>query len=182
MIAMRPLRRSVAALVAALAATAASAAPALAIEPTSDRLELTKMTGRWYEVARLPNKIQKDCQAATSDWKKAADGFAVVQTCHKGAPGGPTTEWKAKAQVANPGANTRLKMSFFGGLVNQEYWVLEHRPDQGWLLLGTPSGRGLWLMSTRPTLSQNVLSQAVARVRQLGYDTNRLEFPQPARN
>jgi apolipoprotein D and lipocalin family protein len=157
---------------------AALAGPAQAIQPITEKLELTKMTGRWYEVARLPNKIQKDCQAATSDWARNGDGYSVVQTCHKGQPGGPKQEWRAKAQVADPATNARFKMSFFGGLVNQEYWVLDHRPDQGWLLLGTPSGRGLWLMSQRPSLTGAVKAQAIARVRQLGYDVSRLEFPQ----
>jgi apolipoprotein D and lipocalin family protein len=157
---------------------AAGALPAAAIQPTSQRVELTRMTGRWYEVARLPNKIQKDCQAATSDWARTVEGYSVVQTCHKGQPSGPKQEWRAKAQVADTATNARFKMTFFGGLVNQEYWVLDHRPDQGWLLLGTPSGRGLWLMSQRPSLTSAVRDQAIARVRQLGYDVSRLEFPQ----
>lgn len=159
-----------------------SSGPAMALEPTNDKLELTKMTGRWYEVARMPNKIQKDCQAATSDWAKTGDGYAVVQTCRQGAPTGPKKEWKAKAEVANPGANTRFKMSFFGGLVSQEYWVLDHRDDQGWILLGTPGGKHLWLMSQRPSLAASAKAQAMARVRQLGFDVTRLEFPQTSRN
>jgi apolipoprotein D and lipocalin family protein len=37
-------------------------------------------------------------------------------------------------------------------------------------------------MSQRPNLPVAVRSQALARVKQLGYDTGRLEFPQPAKN
>ncbi|MBP9756950.1 MAG: lipocalin family protein, partial [Phenylobacterium sp.] len=51
-----------------------------------------------------------------------------------------------------------------------------------WLILGTPNGNYMWLMSQRPVLSAQAKAQAVARVRQLGYDVSRLEFPQPARN
>lgn len=149
---------------------------ALAIEPTQDRVELTKLTGRWYEVARLPNKMQKDCAAATSDWARNGDVYSVVQTCHKRTAEGPKTEWRAKAQPLDPQRNSRLRMSFFGGLLNQEYWVLDHRPDQGWVLLGTPGGRGLWLMSQRPALHPRVRAQALERVRQLGYDISKLEF------
>lgn len=155
---------------------------ALAVPQPTTPVDMSRMLGRWYEVARYPNKIQKDCQAATSDWKRLADGYSVIQTCHKGAPTGPTVEWKAKARVSDPVTNAKFKMSFFGGMVNQEYWVLDHRPDQGWLILGTPGGRGLWLMSTRPTLPPGVRSQAIARIRQLGYDAGLLEFPQPVRN
>ena len=167
-----------------LAASLGLAAPTLAAEinPPSQRLEIGHMMGRWYEVARLPNKTQRDCQAGTSDWERSADGFAVVQTCHRGSVTAPPTEWKARARVVDPKTNARFKMTFFGGLLSQEYWVLDSRADQGWLILGTPGGRYLWLMSQRPNLSASVKAQAVARIKQLGYDVAALEFPQPARN
>lgn len=158
----------------------AAAGPALAIEPTREKLELTKLPGRWYEVARMPNKIQGDCQGATSDWRRTGDGYAVVQTCHKGHASGPKMEWKAKAEVANPGANTKLNMTFFGGLVKQEYWVLDHETEKGWIILGTPGGRHLWLMAQRPSLAASVKAEALARVRALGFDVNRLVFDEPA--
>ena len=138
--------------------------------------------GPWYEVARLPNKMQKGCQAGTSDWTRSAEGFSVVQVCRQGSPTGHATEWKAKARVVDPATNAKIRMSFFGGVVNQEYWVLEHRPSEGWLILATPGGNSLWLMSQRPSMTTQVRAVALSRIRQLGYDVGRLEFPQPARN
>ena len=172
--------RALATLVLAFALVGGSALAAPA--PPTQKIELTKMMGRWYEVARLPNKIQTGCQGGTSDWQRVSDGFAVVQACHKGSLSAPVTEWKARAKVLDPSTNAKLQMTFFNGLVRQEYWVLDHRSDQGWLILGTPGGRSVWLMSQRPTLPAAVKSQAVARLKQLGYDVGRLEFPQPARN
>ena len=163
------------------AALMSGAAPALAApSPPAGKIEPSKMTGRWYEVARLPTKTQKDCQGGTSDWVRTGDGYSVVQACHKGAMSAPATEWKAKAKVIDPKTNARIKMSFFGGVLSQEYWVLDHRSE--WLILGTPNGNYMWLMSQRPTLSPGAKAQAVARVKQLGYDVSRLEFPTPARN
>ena len=167
-------------LAAALVAGPALAGPAPP-QPT-DRIEPTKMLGRWYEVARLPNKTQKDCQGGISEWARGEGGFNVLQVCHRGSVTAPATEWKARAKVLDTGTNARFKMTFFGGLVSQEYWVLDHRTDQGWLILGTPNGKYLWLMSQRPSLAQAAKTQAVARIKQLGYDVSALEFPQPARN
>jgi apolipoprotein D and lipocalin family protein len=166
---------------AALAAclTLAPLVGAEAAPEPSRRIEINQMMGRWYEVARVPNALQKGCQAGASDWAPAAKGFAVVQSCHKGAPNGPLSVWKAKATVADPATNARLRMSFFGGVVTQNYVVLDHRPDQGWLALATADGKYLWLMSTKPTLPAAVKTQALARIRQLGFDTARLEFPLP---
>jgi apolipoprotein D and lipocalin family protein len=154
--------------------------PATAGEPV--RIELTSMMGRWYEVARAPNSIQKGCQAGASDWVRVADGFAVVQSCRKGSADGPLAQWKAKAQVIDPATNARFKMTFYGGLVSQEYRVLEHKADQGWLILATRDGKYLWLMSQTPVLPAAVRSQAVNRIRQLGFDPAKLEFPLPPRS
>lgn len=172
--------RFLAAFAAALlfASPVAAAAPA----PPTQHIELTTMMGRWYEVARLPNQIQKGCNAGTSTWTRVGQSFAVVQACIKGALDGKLTEWKARAEVADDPTNAKFKMSFFGGLVNQEYWVLEHRPEQGWLILSTANGKYLWLMSTKPTLAASAKAQAVARIKQLGFDPARLEFPLPARS
>ncbi len=43
----------------------------------------------------------------------------MVQSCHKGAPDGPLSLWKAKARVADPTTNAKFKMTFFGGLVSR---------------------------------------------------------------
>jgi apolipoprotein D and lipocalin family protein len=73
-------------------------------------------------------------------------------------------------------------MTFFGGLISQDYQVLDHRPAEGWLLLSTRDGKYMWLMSQRPTLPAQIKAQVVARIRQLGFDPGRLEFPLPARS
>jgi len=164
---------------ALFAATALMAQPALAATLPTPRLELAPMMGRWYEIARIPNKLQKGCQAGASDWTRSAEGFSVVQSCHKGAPDGPLAQWRAKARVADA-SNARFRMSFFGGVVSQEYAVLEHRQEQGWLLLATLDGKYLWLMAQRPVLSPAVRALVVSRIRQLGFDPTRLEWPTPA--
>lgn len=176
------LKRLTLTLASALAA-AAIAAPAGAdamAQPVA-HIDAAKMMGRWYEVARFPNMIQRGCQAGMSEWNRVPDGFAVIQTCHKGSPNGPVTEWKAHARVIDPVSNAKFKMTFFGGLVSQEYWVLDHHDDEGWLILGTHDGKYLWLMSQRPTLPEAVRVAAIARIKQLGFDVGRLEFPLPGR-
>jgi apolipoprotein D and lipocalin family protein len=166
---------------ALLVATALFASPASAMPQTVGYLEPTTMMGRWYEIARFPNQIQKGCQAGASDWTRSADGFSVVQSCHKGAPDGPLSLWRAKARVADPATNAKFRMTFFGGLVSQEYWVLDRRDADGWLILATHDGKYLWLMCQRPTLPAAARAQAVTRIRQLGFDPARLEWPAPAR-
>lgn len=171
------LRLAIAAFATALT-FAPVAAGAMTVEPTG-RIELSKMMGRWYEVARVPNQLQNGCTAGASDWTAQASGFAVVQTCKKEGPAGQLKVWKAKATVADPRTNAKIKMSFFGGVVSQDYVVVEHRPEQGWLVLATANGKYLWLMSQKPVLPAAIKTQALSRIRQLGFDVGRLEFPLP---
>jgi len=153
---------------------AAPAPPSIPLPQSSPRIDIGAIMGRWYEVARVPNALQRGCVGGTSDWSRNGDGFAVVQACFKGKS---LAQWKGQAKVSDPATNARLKMSFFGGLVTQDYRVLEHRPDQGWLVLATANGKYLWLMSQKPSLPAAVRAQALARIRQLGFDVGRLEFP-----
>jgi apolipoprotein D and lipocalin family protein len=141
-------------------------------------VELTSMAGRWYEVARSPNSIEHGCHAGGLEWTRTVDGFSVIQSCHKGAPDGPLSEWKAKARVVDA-SNAKFKMSFFGGLISREYWVLDQRPEQGWLILSTQDGEYLWLMSNKPVLPAAFRVEAVQRIKQLGFDPGHLEFPLP---
>ncbi len=163
-----------------LLAALAFAAPALATPQPQQSIELTRMAGRWYEVARVPNKVQNGCEAGASEWRREGEGFQVLQTCRKGGPDGPVSEWKATAKVADPKTNAKFKMSFFGGLVQKEYWVLDHSAD--WLILSTADGKYLWLMSQKPVLPGAARGQALTRIRQLGFDASRLEFPPPGRS
>ncbi|OXE35475.1 MAG: lipocalin [Phenylobacterium zucineum] len=165
-------------------ALAVASRPALArpISPPTIRLDSDKMLGRWYEIARLPNTIQNDCQGGTSDWVRTEAGFQVIQTCHKGALSAPATEWHARARMVDPKTNTKFKVTYFGGLLTVDYWVLDTRAEQGWVIVATPNGRSLWLMSQQPSLPAAAKSQAVARIKQLGFDVTSLEFPQAARN
>jgi apolipoprotein D and lipocalin family protein len=135
-------------------------------------------SGRWYEIARTPNTMQKDCQGATSDFQGFdAGAFTVVETCHKGSPTGQAKIIKARAKIVPASDNTRFRMSFLGGLLHQEYWILDHAADDSWAVMATPGGNYVWLLSRRPALPPAVQAIALAHVAALGYAPSHLIFP-----
>ena len=153
-----------------------AAAQGPAPEPTKP-IDLRRYIGRWYEIARLPNKLQQNCQAATSDWSKRSDGaFQVVQTCRVGSPGGPTKSWSAAGTILDAGRNTKIRMGFFGGFIHQDYWVVDRADDYSWCITSTPTSKFVWILSRRPVLPNAEKAALVARARTLGYDTGRLVF------
>jgi apolipoprotein D and lipocalin family protein len=156
-------------LVLAVPAFAAAPAPAKAVSASL-------YSGRWYEIARTPNTLQKDCEGATSDFEDfTGAAFEVIDTCHAGSPTGPARVLRAKAKMLPGSENTRFRMGFFGGLVHQDYWILDHADDGAWAIMATPGGNYVWLLARRPALPPSVMAAAMARIRQLGYA--RLVFP-----
>src|ERR1700741_4110358 len=72
-----PMLKRLILIVAALCATLA-AVPAAAGPEATQKIELTSMMGRWYEVARVPNQLQRGCTGGASDWTLRRDGVHVV--------------------------------------------------------------------------------------------------------
>lgn len=166
----------------ALSAACAVALPALAAAPQPRRpIEASHYTGRWYEIARTPNPAQRGCQAPTSDWTRAAGGaLSVTQTCRRGSPTGRATTTRVGARISDTATNAKVTLSFLGGLRRQEYWMLDRSDDSRWTIMGTPGGNYVWVLSRSPTLTPAVREEVLGRLRTLGYDPARLEFPQQA--
>ena len=156
------------------ASTAAQAAEAIAAKP----IDPQRYLGRWYEVARLPNSFQKNCEAATSDWSKNSSGmYDVVQTCHTGSPSGPAKVWRGAGKVLDEAA-AKIRIGFFGGFIKQDYVVVDRGDDYSWCILATTTPKFVWIMSRRPVLDNTQKSNLVAHARQLGLNVSGLVYDQ----
>jgi apolipoprotein D and lipocalin family protein len=159
----------------------AGATSALAVAQTAvatKSIDPQRYLGRWYEVGRIPNSFQKNCEAATSDWAKQGDGqYAVVQTCRTGSPSGPPRIWKGNGKVLDA-VKAQIRISFFGGFIKQDYVVVDRADDYSWCILSTASPKFFWIMSRRPVMSAQLRATLVARSRQLGFDVTPLIYDQ----
>ncbi|HKT54605.1 MAG TPA: lipocalin family protein [Caulobacteraceae bacterium] len=163
------------ALIATLIAGVAVASAAISPEPAKP-VDPTRYVGRWYEIARFPNKLQTGCDAPTSDWTPTGAGaFAVVQTCHVGSPTGPTKVWRAAGKVLNTGAN-KIRIGFLGGLIQRDYWIVDRGDDYSWCIMSMPNPKYVWIMSKRPVISAAERTALIQRAHTLGYDTTNLVF------
>ena len=172
----------------AIAAVLAAASPAAAAAPPPARVVAPAFySGRWYEIARVPNLGQRDCQAPRSEFTPlsgtgdvafvATTGeFAVRQVCRKGSASGPAKVFSTRGRVLPGSRNAKFEMVFLGGVKKQEYWVLDTAPDGAWAIMGTPGGNYVWLLSRSPAMSEASRAAAVSRIRALGYGQT-LEFP-----
>ncbi len=166
-----------------LACAVAPSAQAAAPQPKKS-FDVGHMAGRWYEIARTPTAVNRDCQAGTTDWTPAGAGkFKVTATCRTGSINGPARVMSATVRITDPVTHAKVRMMMLGGLVASDYWLIDHADDYGWLIMGTPGGNFVSIMASRPTLPAAIKSDALLEVRRLGYDVSKLAFPaQPASN
>lgn len=150
-----------------------AAAPADSVVSQSP-LDTDRIMGRWYEILRAPNKVQRNCFAAYQVWSKQGDAYAIQQVCHRDSPAGRVAEVGVVARPLNP-QKTLYDTSFFGGLIHAQYAVSDHAPDYSWLIATTADGRFPKLLARTPGLPAAQQEAIKQRMAQLGFDVKRLE-------
>lgn len=141
---------------------------------TVDYVDTERYLGRWYEIARFPNRFEKGCEGVTADYALRADGLiSVVNTCYEGAPDGDKKEAKGRARIVDTATNAKLEVSFFGPFWG-DYWVIGLAEDYSLALVGEPSGRYLWILSRTQTISDDERDTAISDLRGMGYNTDAL--------
>jgi apolipoprotein D and lipocalin family protein len=140
-----------------------------------------RYAGRWYEIARLPNRFQKRCAGdVTADYAVRGDGgFDVLNRCRKA--DGAVTSAKGRARVAGGrGPNSKLEVRFAPGYLSflpfvwGDYQVIDLAPDYSYALVGEPGRKYLWVLSRMPRMDDETYGRAVARGAAEGFDVGKL--------
>lgn len=135
-----------------------------------------RYAGRWYEIARLPNIFERDCEAAMADYALRADGrISVRNTCRTAE--GRRREAAGSARIVDPETNAKLKVRL-GGPWEGDYWVLDRADDYSWSLVGEPSGRFLWILARTRHIGDDLRADLLQRLEARGYDTTALYWPE----
>ena len=139
-------------------------------------------SGRWLEIGRTPMRLTDGCVAGTTSYSLTGpDSLTLRDTCQDKTPTGKEKAIGARATILDPGANTKFRARYFGGLVTWDFWILDHDEAYSWFISADPTFDRLWIY-TRTAPSPAELERLVQRARALGYDTDRLEFPAPLPN
>jgi apolipoprotein D and lipocalin family protein len=159
-------------MVVLLAACGSAAAGGRAPEPAKP-VDLQRYLGLWHEIARYPNRFEKNCAQVTAEYAVRDDGrIAVTNTCREA--DGDVRQAQGKAKVVGAGG-AKLKVSFFGPFYS-DYWVLDRADDYSWALVGDSRGGLFWILARDPSIDHAAL---VRRAEALGYDSSRFVYRQP---
>jgi apolipoprotein D and lipocalin family protein len=142
-------------------------------------VDLDRYAGDWFEIARFPNRFQRQCLGdVRASYARRPDGrLDVVNRCRTASG---RTEARGIARIVDEHSFARLKVRFapawlsFLPLVWGDYWIIGLAPDYSWAVVGEPGRNYLWILARVPRLDEESLAAARAAARASGYDLERL--------
>ena len=150
------------------------------IVKTVNYVDLSKYAGKWYEIAKIPNRFQKGCvRNTTAEYKLTDDGdINVVNRCIEA--DGSVNEAEGLAKVVDEKTNSKLKVSFvsiFGiHLFWGDYWIAGLDKNYEYAVVGHPERRYGWILNRTPEMSMEKLKEAFDILRENGYESTNFEM------
>lgn len=144
------------------------------IMETVKSVKLAKYTGIWYEVAKIPNRFQKQCDRnTTATYELQSDGtLSVINRCIES--DGSEDSADGVARVVDTLTNARLEVSFFSilgfHLFWGDYWIIGLDEDYQFAVIGTPSRKYGWILCRQPKISDENMEKAFAILRSQDYN------------
>ncbi len=146
---------------------------------TVDAVDLGRYVGEWFEIARFPNRFQRQCLGdVRAVYAMRQDNrLDVVNRCRSDEG---VTEARGVARVVDSRTNAKLKVRFAPALLSflpfvwGDYWVLGVAPDYSWATVGSPDREYLWILGRTPSLGTDAYSAALEAASVNGFDVARL--------
>lgn len=137
---------------------------------TVSSVDLKQYSGKWYEIARYPNKFQDQCvgnTAATYTIKKE-NKIEVLNECVT--EKGVVDKAKGEARIVDKNTNAKLEVRFapkflsFISAVWGDYWIIDLDENYKYAAIGDPKREYFWILSRDPKIDdatyQNILRRA----------------------
>ena len=144
--------------------------------PLVSELDLERYQGTWYEIARLPNRFEKNLVGVTAQYTLLENGKIRVenQGYDKDNPN-KISRVVGKAKRPNPEEPASLKVSFFGPFY-APYQVIALDDDYQYALVGTPSRKYLWVLCREAEIQEYIYKKLMNKAKALGFPTDDMEL------
>jgi len=146
---------------------------------TVNNVDLKRYTGTWYEIAKIPNRFQKQCaRNTTAAYSLNDDGtIKVINQCVK--DDGTIDKAVGKARVVDTTTNAKLEVSFvsiFGfHLFWGDYWIIGLDDDYQYAVVGSPTRKYGWILCREKQMSEDMYNEVKQILLSQGYDPGEFE-------
>jgi apolipoprotein D and lipocalin family protein len=142
--------------------------------PTVPDIDLQQYAGRWFEIARMPVRFERDSDRnVTAEYTIVGDGKIRVEN-RATQPNGTLRSAHGVARVPNPDEAAKLRVKFFPLAPSADYWVIGLDFAYRWAIVGEPNRKYLWILSRTPGLDGATLERILRDVDAAGYDSTAL--------
>lgn len=149
---------------------------------TAPAVDLQRFSGTWFEIARMPEKWEKDCASdVTVTYEARSDGgLRVMHRCRRS--DGSLKRTIGRAEVTDPESNAKLRISYAPQLLDvlpfvwSNYFIVDVAADYSTAVIGTPDRAHLWLLARNAAVSEEVRSAFVAKALGQEFDTSQLIY------
>ena len=169
-------------LLALVAVSAAADTPPAMVTPltTVASVDLGRYVGTWYEIAKFPNRFQKQCIGFTqADYRVRPDAaIEVVNRCRL-ADGKTEQVVGAARQLGGPTSAT-LEVRFapawlsFVPAVWGDYWIIDLDPAYQLVAVSEPKREYLWILARTNIVAPGAYQALLGRLEQKGFDLRKL--------
>lgn len=152
---------------------------------TVPSVDLQKYKGKWYEIARYPNRFQRKCVGnTTATYELEDDGdINVINECVE--MDGEIDRAKGEAKIVDNSSNAKLKVRFAPGFLSflpfvwGDYWIIDLADDYSYAAVGDPKRKYFWILSRTPELDTATYQAILRRAEEKGFDPLKvIETPQ----
>jgi len=149
--------------------------------PTVATVDLRQYAGKWYEIARYPNKFQKKCVGnTTATYTLKPDGnVGVFNQCL--IKNGTLDSATGEAKVVEGSSNAKLEVRFapkfmsFLSATWGDYWIVDLDNDYKYAAVADPKRENLWILSRTPELNDAAYQNILRRVEKFGFNPAKLQ-------
>lgn len=142
---------------------------AVAVKP----FDKERYLGKWYEIARLDFKYEKDLDNTTATYSLNDNGTIRVDNRGYNTKKGEWTQAIGKAKFVGEENIAMLKVSFFGPFYSG-YNVIAIDDEYRYALIAGKSLKYLWILSRDTNIPVEIKNRYLKIAEEIGYNTNDL--------
>lgn len=162
------------------AVTVGAQTPPYKLRPVAG-IDLDRYAGRWYEIAKYPNRFQKQCVGnTTANYSLKSNGrLEVINECLK--KDGTPDRAVGEAKIADKNNNAKLKVRFAPSILSLlpfvwgDYWVVEIADDYSYSVIGEPKREYFWILARKPEMDAATFQAILRRAESMGFKPGRVE-------
>ncbi len=151
----------------ALAFLIGLATPAAAREakaPERPPLEMQRLAGTWYVIARIPNPVERGHVASRDEYTLRDNDSIGIRYVYREGFSEPEQEKTARASVDEDSGNYDWRVWFYK-IIPTKQRILEVAPDYSWMLISWPGRDLAWIFARSPDMDNEQYRTLVAKLR-----------------